>query len=102
MCSYCTNVGLTVNSFKAAETMSRISIDVSEQEHKKLKALAALRGQTIKDFVLERALGDEAETAALKELEGLLDGRIRAAQAGAVSRRTASEVFADAARKKAK
>ena len=82
--------------------MSRISIDVSDQEHKKLKALAALRGQSIKDFVLERALGgDEAETAALKELEELLDDRIRAAQAGAVSRRTVPEVFAEAARKKA-
>ena len=69
ICSYCTNVGAMVNSFKAAENMSRISIDVSDQEHKKLKALAALRGQSIKDFVLERALGgDEAETAALKEL----------------------------------
>jgi len=83
--------------------MSRISIDVSDEEHKKLKALAALRGQSIKDFVLERALGrDEAETAALKELEELLDSRIRAAQAGAVSRRTASEVFAEAARKKSR
>ena len=83
--------------------MSRISIDVTDDEHKKLKALAALRGQSIKDFVLERALGgDESETAALQELEKLLDGRIRAAQAGAVSRRTVSEVFAEAARKKSK
>lgn len=82
--------------------MSRISIDVSDREHKKLKAMAALRGQSIKDFVLERALGDESETAALKELEELLDRRIRAAQAGAVSRRTVSEVFAVAARKKSR
>ena len=83
--------------------MSRISIDVSDQDHKKLKALAALRGQSIKDFVLERALAaGESENAALRELEELLDSRIRAAQAGAVSRRTASQVFADTARKKAK
>jgi hypothetical protein len=96
-------VGAALNSFEAEEDMSRISIDVSDQEHKKLKALAALRGQSIKDFVLERALGgDEAETAALKELEELLDNRIQAAQAGAVSRRTVSEVFAEAARKKSK
>ncbi len=101
ICPYCTNVGAVLNSFKAAQNMSRISIDVSDQEHKKLKALAALRGQSIKDFVLERALGgDEAETTALKELEELLDNRIRAAQAGAISRRTVSEVFAEASRKK--
>ena len=83
--------------------MSRISIDVSDEEHKQLKALAALRGQSIKDFVLERALGTaESENAALKELEELLDRRIRAARAGAVSRRTASEVFAEFGRKKAR
>jgi len=83
--------------------MSRISIDVSDEEHKKLKALAALRGQSIKDFVLERALGaGESENAALKELEDLLDNRIRAADAGAISRRTASQVFAEAARKKSR
>jgi hypothetical protein len=63
--------------------------------------MAALRGKTIKDYVLERTLAtDEVDNAALQELEELLDNRIRAAQAGAVSRRTASEVFAEAARKK--
>lgn len=83
--------------------MSRISIDVSDEEHKKLKALAALRGQSMKDFVLERALGtDASETAALKELEQLLDTRVRAARAGAISRRTASEVFGEVVGKKAR
>jgi uncharacterized protein (DUF1778 family) len=77
--------------------MSRISIDVTDDEHKKLKAMAALRGKSIKDYVLERTLGTaEADDAALRELEELLDGRSRAAQAGAVSRRTATTVFADA------
>jgi hypothetical protein len=83
--------------------MSRISIDVTEHEHKKLKAMAALRGQSIKEYVLERTMGtDEADNDALMELEKLLDRRIQAAQAGAVSRRTASEVFAQATRKRAK
>ena len=83
--------------------MGRISIDVTEVEHKKLKAMAALRGQSIKDYVLERTLGiGEAENAALEQLEKLLDARIRSAAAGSISRRTASEVFAEAVRKKAK
>ncbi len=83
--------------------MSRISIDITDEEHKKLKAMAALRGQSIKDYVLERTLGTgEADSAALQELEELLDERIRAAQAGAVSRRTPSEIFAETARKRAK
>jgi hypothetical protein len=81
--------------------MSRISIDVTDDEHKKLKAIAAIRGQSIKDFVLERTLrADGAENGALLELEKLLDTRIRAAHAGAVSRKTPSAVFAEAARKK--
>jgi Antitoxin ParD len=83
--------------------MSRISIDVTDDEHKKLKALAALRGKSIKHYVLERTLGTgAADDAALQELEELLDNRLHAAQAGAVSRRTPSEVFAEATRKKAK
>jgi uncharacterized protein (DUF1778 family) len=81
--------------------MSRISIDVTDDEHKRLKAMAALRGQSIKDYVLERTLRTgEADSAAMQELEELLDKRIRAAQTGAISRRTASEIFAEATRKR--
>jgi uncharacterized protein (DUF1778 family) len=32
--------------------MSRISIDVTPEEHQKLKAMAALKGKSIKDYVL--------------------------------------------------
>jgi hypothetical protein len=65
--------------------------------------MAALQGKSIKDFVLERTLsGAAADEAALRELEELLDSRARAAEAGAVSRRTARAVFAEAIREKAK
>jgi hypothetical protein len=67
--------------------MSRISIDVTEREHKQLKAMAALSGKSIKDYVLERTLGaGDKDAKALRELEALLDTRIRSAQAGNVSR----------------
>ncbi len=81
--------------------MSRISIDVTSEEHQKLKAMAALQGKSIKDYVIERTLGadkDPSETAALKELEALLDERIRSAKNGAVSRRTVGEIFRNAYR----
>lgn len=82
--------------------MSRISIDVTDAEHKKLKALAALSGKSIKEFVIERTLGtDEADEEALRELETLLDGRIRAVEAGATSQRTATEVFEEVIHRKA-
>lgn len=72
--------------------MSRISIDVTAAEHAKLKALAALKGQSIKDFVLSRTLGDE-EDAALAELEALLDKRLKNARADGVSSRTVGDIF---------
>lgn len=81
--------------------MSRISIDVTAKEHQKLKAMAALKGMSIKDYVIERTLGaegDRSEAVALEELETLLDERIRSAQNGAVSRRTVGAIFQDAYR----
>ena len=76
--------------------MSRISIDVTPEEHRKLKALAALQGRSLKDFVIERTLGanaDKSQESALKELESLLDERIQSAQAGAISRRKVSSIL---------
>lgn len=82
--------------------MGRISIDVTDEEHKKLKAVAALRGKSIKDYVLERTLGtDGSADAALEELEELLDERIHAAKAEAISRQNAKGIFAETIRKKA-
>ena len=65
--------------------MSRISIDVTAGEHQKLKAMAALKGQSIKDYVIERTLGaarDLDHEASLEELESFLDDRIRRAKNG--------------------
>ncbi len=79
--------------------MSRISIDVTSEEHQKLKALAALQGKSIKDYVIERTLGAEGDKgvkSALKELESLLDERIRSSKNGAISRRTVGMIFKDA------
>jgi len=56
--------------------MSRISIDVTEHQHKRLKTLAALKGVALKD---------EKET--LAELKNFLDERLRNARAGKISKR---------------
>ncbi len=37
--------------------MPRLSIDITAEEHQKLKAIAALKGQSIKEYVLNRTLG---------------------------------------------
>ena len=56
--------------------MSRISIDVSPEEHRKLKAIAALQGKSMKDYLLEGKIDPAEEDKALGELESLLDDRI--------------------------
>ena len=70
--------------------MSRISTDVTYEQHQKLKALAAIQGKSIKDFVLERTLGADDSDA---QLEALLGERMAQAEAGHVSKRSVSEIF---------
>ena len=68
--------------------MPRLSIDISAQEHQQLKAMAALKGQSIKDYVLSRALVDMPNPAtmtdeeALAALKALLAPRLADAKAG--------------------
>ena len=57
--------------------MSRVSIDVTPEQHKRLKAMAAMQGQTIKEFVLASTIGTRRADSALSELEALLDERER-------------------------
>lgn len=75
--------------------MSRISIDVTREEHQRLKALAAIQGKSIKEYVLERTLAAEQsdEQTALIELETILDQRIRRAESGDISNQTVQEIF---------
>lgn len=49
--------------------MPRLSIDITPEEHQKLKAIAALKGQSIKEFVLKRTLGDAPTLDAMSEEE---------------------------------
>lgn len=69
------------------EDMMRLSIEVTPEQHQRLKAVAALRGQSIKDYVLERVLPDIAaadEDEALRQLEAFLEPRIQAAEDTAI------------------
>lgn len=51
--------------------MSRLTIDVSDQQHQALKALAALEGQSIKQYTLER-LFPSYEHQAMQALKSML------------------------------
>ena len=80
--------------------MSRISIDVTEDEHRRLKALAALKGVSLKDYLLKNALdsSEEDEEQALAELENFLDDRVRKAKSGKISKRKVGDIFKQAYR----
>lgn len=60
----------------------RLSIKISPGQHQRLKASAALNGQSIKDYVLSRTLPGSEEQTALKELEGFLKPRLAAERLG--------------------
>jgi Antitoxin ParD len=81
--------------------MSRLSIEVTPEQHQRLKAIAALSGMTIKEYVLARVLPpvpeqeDLSEEEALHQLETLLKPRIEAARRGEVVHVSVEQIFAD-------
>ncbi len=57
----------------------RLSIEVTPEQHQRLKAVSALSGQSIKDYVLDRVLPDKGEDEALRQLEEFLEPRLKEA-----------------------
>jgi len=69
--------------------MSRLTIDISDQQHQNLKALAALHGKSIKQYAIERLFpAPSTEDAAWQELTALLGQRIAEGLAGKVSEKS--------------
>ena len=74
--------------------MSRLTIDISDQQHQSLKAMAALQGKTIRQYALERLFPDDADgEKAWQELKTLLGARIDEGLAGKVSGKRIGEVL---------
>ena len=60
--------------------MGHILIDVTQEQHNRLAAVAALAGKSIKDYVLDKALPlDNDEAQAMRELEEFLSPRVEEA-----------------------
>jgi hypothetical protein len=85
--------------------MPRLSIDITPEEHQRLKAIAALKGQSIKDFVLKRTLGeapvvdDMSEGEALEALSDFLKPRIEQARRGELSTKSFEDIRKEAHRR---
>ncbi|GAB1840280.1 hypothetical protein MyNCGM152_10260 [Achromobacter xylosoxidans] len=74
--------------------MSRLTIDITDQQHQSLKALAALQGKTIKQYALERLFpGDADAEHAWQELQTLLRTRVSDGLAGKVSTKSVGEIL---------
>ncbi len=76
--------------------MSRLTIDITDQQHQSLKALAALQGKTIKQYALERLFpGDVEAEKAWRELQILLETRLNDGLSGKMSAQSIGEILDD-------
>ena len=71
----------------------RLSIEITKDQHQRLKAAAALQGQSIKEYVLKRTLPAQDEELALRELERFIAPRVEAARQGKRSSRSVDDIF---------
>ena len=83
-------------SLKQRDTliMSRLTIDLSDQQHSSLKAVAALQGKSIRQYAIERLFPDKSdEDNAWLELKQLLNERIDQALSEPDSTMTIRDIF---------
>jgi hypothetical protein len=79
--------------------MTRLSIELTEQQHQSIKAMAALQGKSLKDYAVERLLPISAdEQQAMAELKALLAPRIDRALRGEVSAQSVSDIVEEVLR----
>ena len=77
--------------------MSRLTIDIDDQQHQTLKAMAALQGKTIKQYALERLFPANADDdQAWQELKSLLAQRISEGLTGGVAAQGIDSIVAEA------
>jgi hypothetical protein len=81
--------------------MSRLSIEISEQQHQQIKAMASLNGLSIKDYILRQTLLNQenrplSEAEAIEKLKTLLASRIEAAERGELSTRSIDDLINEA------
>lgn len=71
--------------------MSRLTIDMTADQHQNLKAMAALEGKTIKQYTIERLFPSSDQ--AWQELKTLLAKRVNDGLAGKVSGKSVREIL---------
>lgn len=77
--------------------MSRLTIEMTDQQHRSLLALAAQRGKTVGEYAIERLFpaGNGEEEQAWQELRAVLEERVSQGLAGGISPRTIRAIVDD-------
>jgi len=70
-----------------------LSIEVTTEQHQRLKTAAAFNGESVNDYILNRTLPVQNKAVSLEELEAFLKPRIEAAQKGSLSHKTVDDIF---------
>ena len=74
--------------------MSRLTIEITEQQHQSIKALAAMQGKSIKEYAIQRLLPLTAdEEKAMQELEAFLAPRLEETKQGKFVNKSAMQIF---------
>lgn len=77
--------------------MSRLTIDITDQQHQSIKAMAALQGKSIKEYAIERLFpASPGEEHALGELKALLEQRMAESATGGVLASSLTEIADEA------
>lgn len=74
--------------------MRQLTTDITEQQHRNLKALAALQGKTIKQYAVARLLpGNLDADQVWQEFSDLLGSRVREGLAGKISSKSIGTIL---------
>ena len=74
----------------------RLSIEMTPDQHRQVKASAALQGKTVDEYILDNVLPEFDEMKELRKLVDFLKPRMDAAKRGELSTKTVKEIFEEA------
>lgn len=74
--------------------MSRLTIEMTDQQHQSIKAMAAMQGKSIKEYAMQRLLPlTDDEEKAIRELEVFLAPRLEEVKQGKFVNQSATQIF---------
>jgi hypothetical protein len=79
--------------------MSRLTIDLTDQQHKELKAVAALQGKTMREYAVERLFPQSGEDADWEAFKAFIGKRVDDAMASEPSKRSILDIAEDGMRR---